>query len=81
MYLGGNMHGVLPHTLTPSQPPTHMPSTGLSGTAIDYDALLDDLASIECTDPVDVDPQFMTNLGFAPGCDITEIMSRDFGGL
>ncbi|KAK4162320.1 hypothetical protein QBC43DRAFT_266390 [Cladorrhinum sp. PSN259] len=47
----------------------------------DYDALLDDLASIECTDAIDVDPQFMTNLGFAPGCDMAEIFTRDFGGV
>ncbi|KAK3989712.1 hypothetical protein QBC44DRAFT_326991 [Cladorrhinum sp. PSN332] len=47
----------------------------------DYDALLDDLASIECTDAIDVDPQFMTNLGFAPGCDISEIFTRDFSGV
>lgn len=59
-------------------PPPPLPPTGFGATP-DYEALLDDLASIECTDPVDVDPQFMTNLGFAPGCDITEIFTRDFG--
>ncbi|KAK3322044.1 fungal-specific transcription factor domain-containing protein [Apodospora peruviana] len=46
--------------------------------SMDYDALLDNLASIECTDPVDVDPQFMTNLGFAPGCDFSDILTREF---
>jgi hypothetical protein len=49
------------------------------GVSPDYDALLDDLAAIECTDAVDMDPQFMANLGFAPGCDITEILTRGFG--
>ena len=58
----------------------HLVSQGFGGNP-DYDALLDDLASIECADPIDVDPQFMTNLGFAPGCDITEIFTRDFGGV
>lgn len=58
----------------------HLASQGFGGNP-DYDALLDDLASIECADPIDVDPQFMTNLGFAPGCDITEIFTRDFGGV
>jgi hypothetical protein len=53
--------------------------TGL-GPSPDVDALLDDLAAIEYTDAVDVDSQFMTNLGFAPGCDITEILTRGFGG-
>jgi hypothetical protein len=56
-----------------------MPPTGLVPSP-DIDALLDDLASIEYTDAADVDPQFMTNLGFAPGCDITEILTRGFGG-
>ncbi|KAL2263813.1 hypothetical protein VTK26DRAFT_4980 [Humicola hyalothermophila] len=60
----------------PAVPPG--PPAGF-GPSPDYEALLDDLASIECTDPIDVDPQFMTNLGFAPGCDITEIFTRDFG--
>ncbi|KAK4038819.1 hypothetical protein C8A01DRAFT_17138 [Parachaetomium inaequale] len=62
-------------------PPSYplIPPTGL-GPSPDIDALLDDLASIEYTDAADVDPQFMTNLGFAPGCDITEILTRGFGG-
>ncbi|KAK3305446.1 fungal-specific transcription factor domain-containing protein [Chaetomium strumarium] len=54
------------------------PHTGF-GVGPDYDALLDDLAAIECTDAVDMDPQFMANLGFAPGCDITDILTRSFG--
>lgn len=55
---------------------------GELGVSPDYEALLDDLASIECTDAVDVDPQFMTNLGFVapPGMDIAEVLARDFGG-
>ncbi|KAL2186055.1 hypothetical protein L209DRAFT_754597 [Thermothelomyces heterothallicus CBS 203.75] len=55
------------------------PHTGL-GPSPDVDALLDDLSSIEYTDTADADPQFMANLGFAPGCDITEILTRGFGG-
>ncbi|KAK3690121.1 hypothetical protein B0T22DRAFT_188242 [Podospora appendiculata] len=55
-------------------------TTEFGGNSVDYDALLDDLASIECTDPVDVDPQFMMNLGFAPGCDLDDVLSREFGG-
>lgn len=45
---------------------------------LDYDALLDDL-STDYIDRIDADPQFMANLGFAPGADITEILSREFG--
>lgn len=48
---------------------------------LDYDALLDDLSSMDYIDRVDADPQFMANLGFAPGCDIPEILSREFGAI
>lgn len=48
---------------------------------LDYDALLDDLSSMDYIDRVDADPQFMANLGFAPGCDISEILSREFGAI
>ncbi|KAK3367480.1 fungal-specific transcription factor domain-containing protein [Podospora didyma] len=57
------------------------PSTFGGSQTANYEALLENLASIECTDAVDVDPQFMVNLGFAPGCDLSEIMARGFGGL
>ncbi|KAK0610523.1 fungal-specific transcription factor domain-containing protein [Bombardia bombarda] len=57
-----------------------VPYAGFNGSRwVDYDALLDDFASTECTDPVDVDPKFMANLGFAPGCDSSEILSCGFG--
>lgn len=49
----------------------------VNGVPLDYDALLDDL-SMDYIDRVDADPQFMANLGFAPGADITDILSRDF---
>ncbi|KAB5578175.1 hypothetical protein GE09DRAFT_1022155 [Coniochaeta sp. 2T2.1] len=50
---------------------------GLS-VSTDYDALLDDLASMDYADRVETDPQFMVNLGFAPGCDLNEVLSLDF---
>ncbi|KAF5007842.1 hypothetical protein FDECE_5868 [Fusarium decemcellulare] len=46
---------------------------------VDYDAILEELGSIDCADSIDVDPQFMTNLGFAPGCDLGELFHGDFG--
>lgn len=49
----------------------------VNGVPLDYDALLDDL-SMDYIDRVDADPQFMANLGFAPGADITDILSREF---
>ncbi|KAF3764216.1 hypothetical protein M406DRAFT_346466 [Cryphonectria parasitica EP155] len=48
---------------------------------LDYDALLDDLSSMDYLDRVDADPQFMANLGFAPGCDISEVLSHEFGAI
>ena len=65
------------------QPPYHMApqsSTSLAGipNPTDYDTLLDDLASIDYADRVETDPQFMLNLGFAPGCDLNEVFSIDF---
>jgi hypothetical protein len=61
------------------QPQYHMPSQpSLSVGSTDYDALLDDLASIDYADRIEADPQFMVNLGFAPGCDLNEVLSLDF---
>lgn len=51
------------------------------GASLDYDAILDDLSSMDYIDRVDADPQFMANLGFAPGCDISEILNREFGAI
>ncbi|KAL1837616.1 hypothetical protein VTJ49DRAFT_3577 [Mycothermus thermophilus] len=73
---GPTMSGM--HRSHPSSSALISPSA--FGTSPDFDALLDDLASIEGVDAVDADAQFMTNLGFAPGCDITEILTRGFGG-
>lgn len=65
--------------------PYPMPSrpnwSAMNTVPLDYDALLDDLASIDCTDGVETDPQFMANLGFAPGCDLGEIYSQSFAHL
>lgn len=46
----------------------------------DYGALLEELGSIDCAEGLESDPQFMTNLGFAPGCDMGEMFQgADFG--
>lgn len=52
---------------------------GATPQPIDYDAILEELGSIDCTDGLDMDPQFMTNLGFAPGADLGEMFQADFG--
>ncbi|KAK2071421.1 hypothetical protein P8C59_005849 [Phyllachora maydis] len=50
-----------------------------SGPPLDYDAILDDLGSLDYTDRIESDQQFMANLGFAPGCDLADILTREFG--
>ncbi|KKY31364.1 putative quinic acid utilization activator [Diaporthe ampelina] len=68
--------GQQPHT---NPVAAHRGSFG--GASLDYDAILDDLSSMDYIDRVDADPQFMANLGFAPGCDISEILNREFGAI
>ncbi|RGP76976.1 qa-1f quinic acid utilization activator qa-1f [Fusarium longipes] len=62
-----NGQGSLPH------------DSNMASQLLDYDAILDELGSIDCADGIDVDSQFMTNLGFAPGCDLGEMFQGDFG--
>lgn len=45
----------------------------------DYDTIFEQLGSIDYSDNVEVDTRFMTNLGFAPGCDLGEVFNGDFG--
>jgi hypothetical protein len=47
---------------------------------IDYDAIFDELGSIDYGDTMELDPQFMVNLGFAPGCNVADMFQGDFGG-
>ncbi|KAJ0162353.1 Quinic acid utilization activator [Colletotrichum tanaceti] len=65
----------------------HLPSAqasylmGQGAHGIDYDAIMDELASIDCTDSMESDPQFMANLGFAPGSDLTDMLRGEYGGM
>ncbi|OLN96987.1 Quinic acid utilization activator 2 [Colletotrichum chlorophyti] len=54
---------------------------GQGAHGVDYDAIMDELASIDCTDSMEADPQFMANLGFAPGSDLTDMLRGEFGGM
>ncbi|KAK7914048.1 hypothetical protein PG985_011751 [Apiospora marii] len=63
---------------TPQYPMHGRPSFS-SGT-FDYDAILDDIASLDRTDRMESDPQFMTNLGFAPGSSLADVFTQDFMG-
>ncbi|KAK4229230.1 fungal-specific transcription factor domain-containing protein [Podospora fimiseda] len=79
MHLGSN----ITYRMANMEQPQHHHQSVLPGFGgnPDYDALLDDLASAEYTDAIDVDHQFMTNLGFAPDCDLSEIFTGDFRGV
>ncbi|KAF5026008.1 hypothetical protein F66182_1910 [Fusarium sp. NRRL 66182] len=77
------------YTLTPNltfhTPPIEgqmgllLQNSNLPSQLLDYDSILDELGSIDCADGIGVDPQFMANLGFAPGCDLGEMFQSDFG--
>ncbi|KAI1333907.1 hypothetical protein F5Y15DRAFT_403525 [Xylariaceae sp. FL0016] len=49
--------------------------------AFDYDAILDDIASIDRTDLMESDPQFMANLGLRPGTNLADVFSNEFMGF
>jgi len=50
--------------------------TPLGSLSLDIDALFDDLDGPERSS---TQPQFMQNLGFAPGADLTDILAGDYG--
>ncbi|KAI0144452.1 hypothetical protein GGR57DRAFT_330643 [Xylariaceae sp. FL1272] len=52
-----------------------------SGAALDYDTILDGIASIDHTNMAESDPQFMTNLGLRPGTNLADVFSHDFMGF
>ena len=49
------------------------------GQSLDYDAILEELGSIDCIDGMDMNSQFMANLGFAPGSDLADMLHGEFG--
>lgn len=66
------------------QPSQHFPAHGrpsFSSGTFDYDAMLDDIASLDRSDRMESDPQFMTNLGFAPGSNLADVLTHDFMGF
>lgn len=70
-----NLHGSM------MSPMMHMhPMLSFQGAELllDHENMLDELASFDCADNMEVDPQFMANLGFAPGSDFPD-MRGDFG--
>lgn len=68
-----------PSSMEARQPAAALQANDTLNQPIDYDAILEELGTIDYTDSIDMDPQFMTNLGFAPGCDLGEMFHGDFG--
>ncbi|KAI1424938.1 fungal-specific transcription factor domain-containing protein [Xylaria sp. FL1777] len=70
-------------TLTIS-PSLHPPETGrptFHSAALDYDSILDDIASIERTSMPESETQFMANLGLRPGTNLADVFSHEFMGF
>ena len=53
----------------------------LGACSVDYDAILDELSSLDYVDNIEPDPQFLANLGFAPGCEPNEMFNGNFGSF
>ncbi|KAI0466249.1 fungal-specific transcription factor domain-containing protein [Xylaria cf. heliscus] len=65
-------------------PSIHFPGSGrpgFSGPALDYDTILDDIASFERTSVPESDTQFMANLGLRPGTNLADVFSHEFMGF
>jgi hypothetical protein len=68
----------LPTSIGPMQPIGRVVQAGESHTdSVDYDAILEELGNIDYADSIDMDPQFMMNLGFAPGCTLEEMFHAE----
>jgi hypothetical protein len=52
-----------------------------SNAALDYDTILDDMASIEQTNLPESESQFMANLGLRPGTNLADVFSHEFLGF
>ncbi|KAI1314025.1 fungal-specific transcription factor domain-containing protein [Xylaria venustula] len=61
------------------QPPETGPPN--FGAPLDYDTILDDIASIERTSIPESETQFMANLGLRPGTNLADVFSHEFMGF
>lgn len=77
---GGHMAGLHGSMMSPMMHMHPMLSFQGAELLLDHENMLDELASFDCADNMEVDPQFMANLGFAPGSDFPD-MRGDFGTL
>ncbi|KAI1748889.1 fungal-specific transcription factor domain-containing protein [Xylaria castorea] len=68
-------------TLAISAPIHFLGSGRPSVAALDYDTILDDIASFERTSVPESDTQFMANLGLRPGTNLADVFSHEFMGF
>jgi hypothetical protein len=81
--LGSNtsMNGGFDLPDMPPQQYSMLARPSFGSAAFDYDAILDDIASLDRTDCMESDSQFMANLGFAPGSNLAEVLTHEFTGI
>ncbi|TGJ85139.1 hypothetical protein E0Z10_g3660 [Xylaria hypoxylon] len=68
-------------TISPSMPHPGVRQPSFSSAALDYDTILDDIASIERTSMPESETQFMANLGLRPGTNLADVFSHEFTGF
>ncbi|KAI0415940.1 fungal-specific transcription factor domain-containing protein [Xylaria grammica] len=71
-------------TLAAISPSMHAPGAGrpsFASATLDYDTILDDIASIERTSMPESETQFMANLGLRPGTNLADVFSHEFMGF
>ncbi|KAI0874309.1 fungal-specific transcription factor domain-containing protein [Hypoxylon argillaceum] len=65
-------------------PSMHFPGVerpSFNSATLDYDTILDDIASFERTNVPESDSQFMANLGLRPGTNLADVFSHEFMGF
>ncbi|KAI0400103.1 fungal-specific transcription factor domain-containing protein [Xylaria palmicola] len=77
----GEFHVMDALATTPSMQFAGSGQPSLSGTPLDYDTILDDIASFERTNVPESDIQFMANLGLRPGTNLADVFSHEFMGF
>ncbi|KAI0506678.1 fungal-specific transcription factor domain-containing protein [Xylaria bambusicola] len=77
----GEFENVDTLTISPSIHPQETGRPSFDSPALDYDTILDDIASIERTSMPESETQFMANLGLRPGTNFADVFSHEFMGF
>lgn len=68
-------------TISPSMHSQEAGQPSFDSPTLDYDTILDDIASIERTSMPESETQFMANLGLRPGTNFADVFSHEFMGF